>query len=135
MRRNIDLTNNMMFSSTRLLRGINLRQLEKTLGHKLRLWNPNDWLDGEQKDSIIDRKLQVIPLGDYNERQFIRECIEMDSGSFCDCCGDSLLKHPWSRHYGLCRSCAAHLESSYGAKKSDIFIHDIMSADRNRVFI
>jgi hypothetical protein len=118
MKRNIDLTENMIFSRpNRNHIGINLRHLEKSLGRTLHLWNPDDWVQGEQKDSLIDRKLQIIPLGDREERMFIKECLEADSGEYCDCCGISLLKHPWTRRYGLCERCSVELKNSTGHSK------------------
>jgi len=48
------------------------------------------------------------------ERDFIRECIEMDSMDFCDCCGANLVVHPWARYIGLCPRCAKQLEDTYG---------------------
>ena len=55
MRRNIDLTENMIFSSPSMeARGINLRLLEKNFGRKFHLWSPYDWSNGEAKDSIIE---------------------------------------------------------------------------------
>lgn len=49
MKRNIDLTDTMIFSRQHINIGINLRHLEKSLGRKIHLWNPNEWLQGEQK--------------------------------------------------------------------------------------
>lgn len=113
MKRNIDLTENMIFSRpSRSHIGINLRRLEKSMGRISHLWNPNDWLQGEQKDSLIDRQLQIIPLGDRVERMFIKECKKMDSQEYCECCGANLLKHPWNRRYGLCDRCDIQLEQS-----------------------
>lgn len=121
MRRNIDLTDNMMFSSPIMdVRGINLRLLEKNFGRKFHLWNPNDWSNGEAKDSIIDRQKQLFPLGDKEERDFIRECIEMDSMDFCDCCGASLVVHPWARNFGLCSKCTRQLEDNYGNHRKNL---------------
>lgn len=70
-----------------------------------------------KKDSIIDRKLQVIPLGDREERTFIKECLEMDSENYCDCCGTYLLNKPWDRTYSLCRRCAVQLEDTVNHRK------------------
>lgn len=46
------------------------------------------------------------------ERRFIKECKEMDSQEYCECCGANLLKHPWNRRYGLCDRCDIQLEQS-----------------------
>lgn len=121
MRRNIDLTDNMMFSRPHVdIRGINLRLLEKNLGRKLRLWNPNDWVSDDNKDSMIDRQAQLFPLGDRAEREFIKECKEMDSMDYCDCCGASLVMHPWDRQIGLCKRCAEQLDKEHGGRARKI---------------
>lgn len=112
MKRNIDLTENMMFSRNHGIVPINLRSLEKRIGRKVtKLVNMGDELDDQ--DSLIDREKQLFPLGDKMERMFIKECIEMDSGNFCDCCGASLKIHPWNRLYGLCAKCADYIDKKY----------------------
>lgn len=132
MRRNIDLTENMMFSSPSMgARSINLRLMRKEFGRKLHLWNPYVWSNGKAKDSIIDRQKQLVPLGDREEREFIRECIEMDSGNFCDCCGASLLVHPWARTYGLCPRCDKDIEINHNSHRIEMPWY--YSADREQI--
>lgn len=132
MRRNIDLTENMMFSRNGLsIRSSILRHKGKNLWRKFYNWNFDLINDGSQKDSIIDRERQIIHLGDYTERHFIKECIEMDSGNFCDCCGASLLKHPWSRQFGLCKRCASEINGKYTEKK--LWPNSKMKGDRRKI--
>lgn len=118
MKRNIDLTEDMMFSRNNMPLRSAMRQSMKDFGWRFRFnWQFEDWLSSEN-ESIIPQKEQIIPLGNRETRMFIAECKEADSPYYCDCCGAYLLSKPWQidGFYTLCSRCYNQIEKKHGDK-------------------
>lgn len=118
MKRNIDLTENMMFSRGNIPLTNVMRQLSKELDRHLRFrWNFGDQLSS-RNESMIPFREQIIPLGNRERRIFIAECKEADSPYYCDCCGAYLLKKPWQIDglNTLCTRCYNQIEKDIGEK-------------------
>lgn len=60
------------------------------------------WSSSQDIDSQHDR---IIACGNKYEREIVEEYRAMDSLNTCDCCGASLIEHPWARTYGICKGC------------------------------
>lgn len=135
MKSNIDLTDTEIFSRNRF-NGIDLF-LPKVFGTKFPWKMDVERIDSDEELGESYRGMQYIfPLGNRERRQFIRECIEMDSGEHCDCCGVSLVIIPWNRTFGLCKRCQKRMEDDVINKKHKFpwVKREEMKADRNRMF-
>ena len=109
MRSNIDLTLNQMFSSDSRMpeRLAVVRSIVRpTFG-----WRSVSTLN--RSGEVLDDEsgiYEVIRTGNREQREEKQTLREINSGDACDCCGISLTRKPWSRHYGLCFSCAKRLD-------------------------
>lgn len=116
MKRNIDLTENMIFSRNSPLNHItDLNDITWRLlsGHKIpwkidiKAVNSKDELDMDHQ------KKSVIALGDKKMRAEIKLLRQMDSMNYCDRCGEKLNIIPWDRQIGLCKRCAREFFINY----------------------
>lgn len=112
MKRNIDLTEDMLFSRNVQPRLSEIMRQSITKGWRILGWRFEKLKSDE---SCIPLQEQIIPLGNKEDRQFIAECKEMDSEYYCDCCGAYLLRKPWiiDGHYTLCTRCHNQMEKEY----------------------
>lgn len=106
MKRNVDLTEDMVFSN----RAANIERFLKDLSDSY----VYPW---EIEHKIENQKHKTIATGNRNDRKEIESFRQLDSGDYCDCCGESLIKIPWDRTYGVCKKCSNY----YGFEKPKLW--------------
>ena len=107
MKRNIDLTENRMFSSNNWLSDIGISVLTAGLitGEKFP-WNVH--LKQIHSDDDFDADHQrkaIIAVGNKKTRAKVKEYRQMDSLDYCDCCGIRMNLKPWDFEMGICHKC------------------------------
>ena len=103
MKRNVDLTENMIFSRN------------NTFGLIIaRIKGKYPWIkhinEIKSDDYFSKQRQRIVTTGNSVERAKIEEFRQMDSQDTCDCCGASLIDIPWDRTYGVCKKCTEHYE-------------------------
>ena len=97
MKRNVDLTENRLFSNNILFSLI--------IGEKFP-WNTS--LEEIRSDDDFDLDHQekaIIAVGNKSARAKERFYREMDSPDYCDCCGKRMNLKPWDMEIGICHKC------------------------------
>lgn len=92
MKRNIDLTENRLFS-------------RKRNTHIKRMAIDDALVSGYQDRAIIIE-------GNGETRAEVRGYIQMDSDYYCDRCGSKMNLIPWDREEGLCHKCSNYYENN-----------------------
>lgn len=107
MKRNIDLTENRIFSSNNIgLRNINISFITREKFP----WNVFlDRIKTEDELDLEHQKNSIIAVGNKETRAKIQFYREMDSLDYCDCCGKRMNLKPWDREFGICHSCNERL--------------------------
>nr|DAG61078.1 MAG TPA: 30S ribosomal protein S11 [Caudoviricetes sp.] len=102
MKSNIDLTENRIFSR------INFDSIINVISNECSRvpWNIKIDNSGDEYD-LLHQKKSLIALGDRKQREKIKLYRKMDSGNYCDRCGDRIM--PWENKKRLCHRC----EDSY----------------------
>ena len=101
MKRNVDLTENMMFSQeSNIHHSINI--FEKSSNYALRKF---PW---EFSKEQLSQKDKMIVLGNASEREMFYSIRKAVSNVFCDCCGKEIGTLPWRGR--LCLKCQSLLE-------------------------
>ena len=120
MKRNVDLTENGLFSNNN--REVSLNNLLRILD----IDNKHPWKfsDAEiiESDSDLIYKKPLIVCGSSSDRKKISKRYDFESGRYCDRCGADLTKKPWDKYYGLCSRCRDELDiecSKYWKYKFD----------------
>ena len=115
MKRNVDLTENRFFSSNNWLNDAEMGVLTLGIvtGEKFP-WNANirEINSGDDFDMDHQRK-SIIAVGDKATRAKIKECRQMDSLDYCDCCGARMNLKPWDRELGVCHKCNEYYRKSF----------------------
>lgn len=109
MKRNIDLTENLIFSNNRandMISNLIRANPEFYIMETSFPWNPTFTLIHDDSELDLNhQKISLIPLGSKKEREKIKEYRKMDSENYCDCCGKRMNLIPWNVEYGICREC------------------------------
>lgn len=103
MKRNIDLTENQMFSR----QSFAIRGTLRTIFGIEFPWNFS-------LERIACKEFEAIRTGDKQERESKKLCDEAVSRNYCDRCGAYLVSIPWNRTYGLCQRCHDELDIELG---------------------
>lgn len=120
MKRNVDLTENELFSISSL-EGVRVGSRE--MPH-FRL-TKYSWYHYMGKDSMEQEWIEKDKWGIYQGTKMNRltkkVCNEQDFGIgiYCDCCGAKL--YPWSKGDCLCTKCNEHLENNTENRR-DVFV-------------
>ena len=113
MKENIDLTESMIFSRGSRQFGTFGSLINKSLLNECRFpWNIKTIKSEDDLDLGHQRK-SVIALGDKVTRAKIKECRQMDSLDYCDCCGARMNLKPWNRELGVCHKCNEYYGKSF----------------------
>lgn len=97
MKRNVDLTENRLFTNQ-------LNRVLITITGKEIPWNV------KSDDNVDDLDLyQIIVTGNKEARAKVRFYREMDSLDYCDCCGKRMSLKSWDREIGVCHQCNNHV--------------------------
>lgn len=100
MKNNIDLTENQMFSATRVSNVLNIFvNIKSPWNIPIQEVRTNDDLD------LDHQKNTIIIVGNKETREKIKFYRKMDSSDYCDCCGKRMNLIPWDIELGVCRSC------------------------------
>ena len=105
MKRNVDLTENRMFTTPTPLAG-----LAKLIHDALKVTKPWDFennpkqLASEMDLAITSKQNRVFAVGNREERQRWKLNQAYDTDEICDCCGQSRGKKPWARKRCNCYS-------------------------------
>lgn len=108
MKRNIDLTEDMIFSRKSILSNvIDLNNLNWGFIARDRIpWRIDfELVNSEDELDMDHQRKSLIALGNKAMRKKIKLFREMDSMNYCDRCGDKLNSIPWDRQVGLCKKC------------------------------
>ena len=102
MKRNVDLTENMMFSQ------------ESNAYQAKVLWRKSSEyvlreIPWKMPDEQIFQKNNIIVVGSSSERRRYHKIREIVSDSFCDRCGKEIRILPWRPLTGLCLQCQSQL--------------------------
>ena len=117
MKENIDLTESMIFSRGNWQFDILGSMINKLMLNEYRFpWNIKTIKSEDDLDLGHQRK-SVIVLGDKATRAKIKECRQMDSLDYCDCCGARMNLKPWDRELGVCHKCNEYYGKSFGRCK------------------
>lgn len=107
MKRNIDLTENRIFSSNNI--GFNSITIGFITGEKFP-WNVFlERLKSEDELDLEHQRNSILAVGNKETRAKIKFYREMDSLDYCDCCGKRMNLKPWDKEIGLCHGCNNHL--------------------------
>ena len=103
MKDNIDLTENQMFSTTRIFDAvINIfARVKFPWDIPIQEIRSNDDLKLEHQKS----RNALIVVGDKKTREKIKFYKKIDSPNYCDCCGKRMNLIPWNIEVGICRNC------------------------------
>jgi len=121
MKRNVDLTEDEVFSRNRL----GTVRFENRVPHFSISKYP--WYHHMGENSLeqqwIDKDTWGIYQGNGNNRFTKRVCYEQDFGMgiYCDCCGRKL--YPWDKQQCLCSRCQTRMDDIVDSRK-DVFIHE-----------
>ena len=105
MKRNVDLSENRMFTTPESPTG-----LAKLLFDAFKVIKPWDF---ENKPKLINSDYDLmtsanyrslIAVGNKRERQVWKRNYESDTDQVCDCCGQSTGKKPWAKNRCQCYS-------------------------------
>lgn len=115
MKTNVDLTENMIFSTHSSndfhVENILFRNITNTVSRF------EDVLLGEKNTCIsYYSQNELITVGNALDRknyQFIKKSV---SPLFCDCCGKELKIVPWKQHTGLCPHCESKMIQQFRDK-------------------
>lgn len=121
MKRNVDLTQNRIFSSARptardiglfVFRPVELGKIDSaTEVIKLHPWAVDKFQRVHSDADLCDgNSEEIIITGNASTRAHKKYWKAADAGDMCDCCGTDLNKKPWDRHYCLCSSCMDRLD-------------------------
>lgn len=106
MKRNVDLTENRLFSSIPVRTIVNSQKERCPWNIKTMFIRSGDEFDLEhQRESII-------ATGNRIKRAEISEYRRMDSPNYCDCCGARMNVKPWDKEFGICHKCAVRFEKN-----------------------
>ena len=105
MKRNVDLTENRIFTTPEPLTG-----LAKLITDSLKVTKPWDFenittqLTSDLELAIISEQRSVFAVGNKKQRQNWKRNHAYDTDEVCDCCGQSRGKKPWAKNYCNCYS-------------------------------
>lgn len=113
MKRNIDLTDNEIFSRSRN----NFFDTELLLKIKsiksMFPWSLYKITDNSGDEYDLDhQKESIIAVGNREQRREVQCFREMDSGNYCECCGKRINLTPWNEEFGLCYKCEENFEKT-----------------------
>lgn len=115
MKTNVDLTENMIFSthSNNEFHAENIlfRNTSNTVSRF------EDVLFGEKPTYIsYYSQNELITVGNASERKFFQIVKKSISPLFCDCCGKELKMVPWKQHTWLCPPCESKMIQQFRDK-------------------
>lgn len=119
MKRNVDLTESMIFSRNSWVnRIINIDDFTWGMISGARIPWKIDFkiMDSEDELDMNYQRKSLIALGNREMRAEIKLLREMDEMKNCDRCGDKLDKIPWDRQIGLCKRCNDDFEKQFNDK-------------------
>lgn len=104
MKRNVDLTDNMIFSrnNNNPLFAFLIKEMYE---HTKYPWRYSSFDEDETENDLRHQKKSLIALGNKKKRAEIRMYREMDNPNYCDCCGRVMNKKPWDNEVGICHKC------------------------------
>lgn len=114
MKRNVDLTENLMFHSPGV--GNNMAAddrdllLELVSNQSKAPWN---WELGTEisADTLLSKKEEpLVFTGNKEDRAHKKHVMRWETGKYCDCCGRLISKKPWEIKYSLCNKCDERFE-------------------------
>ena len=124
MKRNVDLTQNRLFSQDsnqigigefrrRVLSGpqSGIANLIEFIG-KRHMWDYDNAIWTEMHDGFEENTNPLVMCGNASQRRVQRRRESWDSGELCDCCGADLTLKPWEKQYCLCRKCATRMDGN-----------------------
>lgn len=114
MKKNVDLTENQIFSRNNLFADMALGVLQlSTLARSKFPWDLKDFRKMRSSDEFdLEHQIKsLIDVGDKKQRSEVAEFRKMDSLDYCDCCGSRMNLKPWDREIGICRKCNEHYEN------------------------
>lgn len=127
MKNNIDLTEDRLFSRSRILDDMALSVLTLSMLKKGKFpWDIGEFRQIRSYDELDmeHQRNSLITLGDKGKRAEIAEYRKMDSANYCDCCGSRMNLKPWDREVGICHKCNNYYEKEVEKckwrKKEDI---------------
>ena len=110
MKRNVDLTENRMFS---INEEINILRFYNEIRNKYP-WLGSNIVEVHDDDELRDlgkQRDRIITTGNKATRAKIKEFRQMDSENYCDCCGIRMNLKPWDGEFGVCHRCDDYLEN------------------------
>lgn len=96
MKRNVDLTENRLFSNNNISRGSFIRQVTNSRF---------PWSLNIPKDDFEHQRESIIAVGNKSTRAKVEFYRKMDSLDYCDCCGKRMNLKPWDVEIGVCHEC------------------------------
>ena len=109
MKRNVDLTQNRMFSNNFGNMTVNaILTGRRIIINGVYPWDYSNIIVEVNSDDELDldhQQKSLIALGDKAMRARIKEYRQMDSDNYCDCCGIRMNLKPWDREIGICHRC------------------------------
>lgn len=105
MKRNVDLTENRIFSGGNFFGALGV-STSPTIKSEYP-WIAH--LKGITDDLYLKcQKDSIIAIGTKNNRLEIKYLCQMDSLNYCDCCGVRMNLKPWEREIGVCHKCNSY---------------------------
>lgn len=115
MKRNVDLTENRIFSVNRnpnnsIADVFDTLILESITRGKYP-WDKISLLIHYDDDlDLVHQKNVIIAVGNKTTRAEVEKYRQMDSLDYCDCCGERMNLKPWDREIGTCHKCDSRFE-------------------------
>lgn len=101
MKRNVDLTENRLFSNDNLL---DERLVFGLIAEDKLPWNLFLY-QMESDEDIKHQRDAVVIVGDKKTREEIKYRRKLDSLDYCDCCNARMNLKPWDKEIGICHKC------------------------------
>lgn len=136
MKRNVDLTENHVFSQ-----GIHIIPAFPVLFEQMgftftfHFWDFEHIQMVHSDGDLSGHSSKLVLCGNATQRQSQRFAKSLDAGEICERCGTPLTVKPWARHYCLCQRCDDNLEKEFSYGRFRRFKDDSISQSRDRVVI
>lgn len=116
MKRNVDLTENRLFSSNRVFNDISMGLLTFGVITKEKFpWNFYiEQIRSEDEFDLEHQRKGMIAVGNKKMRAEVKMYRQMDDINYCDCCGKRMNLKPWDLEVGICHKC-----NDYYQKEND----------------
>ena len=114
MKRNVDLTQNRIFSDNfgNIVVNAILTGKRIIINGKYP-WDFSHILTAINSDDEFDldcQKRSIIATGNKGTRAKMKGYRQMDNLNYCDCCGIRMNLKPWDREYGICHRCNSYYQ-------------------------